>query len=770
MDHHTQKHPYRTTRKKNHTTHHKKTKKQSKKLPNNKLKDDFYTTINKNWLYVHKYVYNSSKKDSVSRFSLLQEKVDKQIIHIINKICRVHSHSSPVLSNIKKIYDAVIETKPSTIEARLNGYLFELNNFIKKGCEYSKTPNNHAKYDTEYYNFLAWMNKHQFPMFIKWIMDYDVKNTSKYISYIINNGFSFGLKKMYVSKIKSDQKEIAIYKKLYIENVDSLLHYILGDNHCFNAEDIYDIERKMAEYLYEDNIKITFENSYHKISKSELKEKYNFNMNKFVDSLFYSIHKNDCNNYSHNQNSTQPHNNIYERFIILDNVKYMQYALKETYNKWHTKEWHGYFIYKIISTAIPYHKDLCRIHSIFFNNVNELVINVKKKKNMDYIYEDFHFNVDYNTITTNNYDMLYYANDKHSLIKIFNKSCKLSEIANFNVTEIMNMEINKLYMKYYKHEKEIVLVKKLIEIIKKVFRNRLIRSTWLSSNTIKHVLQKLDKINIVIGTKSTWDPDPDCDFTNVDSYGNYHKYTQWLTEQKLKKYFNHDKTDMLEKYKNKWDRNNGLNTFSVNAYFSFDKNELFIPNAILQPPYIDVNKSMIYNYANIGTLIGHELMHAFDDQGYKYDENGNFAGSGWWSPEDVKKYKEKQDKIIHFYENVAKKDHIIVSANISIGENLADIGGFLIAEEALVDHLVENKIYGEKQNIHLMEFYKYYAQYWQSIKKPKLYKNMNLLNPHSIAKYRVNCVLITSDRFNKIYDIQKNDKMYLENFTEYHIW
>lgn len=237
----------------------------------------------------------------------------------------------------------------------------------------------------------------------------------------------------------------------------------------------------------------------------------------------------------------------------------------------------------------------------------------------------------------------------------------------------------------------------------------MIRSTWLSSNTIKHVLQKLDKINIVIGTKSTWDPDPDCDFTNVDSYGNYHKYTQWLTEQKLKKYFNHDKTDMLEKYKNKWDRNNGLNTFSVNAYFSFDKNELFIPNAILQPPYIDVNKSMIYNYANIGTLIGHELMHAFDDQGYKYDENGNFAGSGWWSPEDVKKYKEKQDKIIHFYENVAKKDHIIVSANISIGENLADIGGFLIAEEALVDHLVENKIYGEKQNIHLMEFYKYYA-------------------------------------------------------------
>ena len=69
-----------------------------------------------------------------------------------------------------------------------------------------------------------------------------------------------------------------------------------------------------------------------------------------------------------------------------------------------------------------------------------------------------------------------------------------------------------------------------------------------------------------------------------------------------------------------------------------------------------------------------------------------------------------------------------------------------------------------------MEFYKYYAQYWQSIKKPELYKNMNLLNPHSIAKYRVNCVLVTSDRFNKIYDIKKNDNMYLNHYEEYHIW
>ena len=750
-----------------HKTRHSKTKKHFHKVPNKNLKDDFYTTINKNWLHMHKYVYHSTKRDDINRFSLLQEKVDRDIVHIINKVCSARSHSSPALSNIKKIYNAVIHTQPLTVEARLNEYLFQLNNHIKKGIEYGQHHIDRVKYDTEYYNFLAWMTHNQFPMFIKWYVDPDLKHSSKYISYINSYGFTYGLKKMYVSNHRTNHKEIANYKKMYIENVDSLLNYILGENNCYNAEDIYNVEKNMAEYLYDDNMKITFETSYNKFAVSELNKKFHFNMNKFVDTLV------DCTHiYSPNEKHATKHATKHERYVILNNVKYMQYALNEMYDKWHTKTWQGYFIYKIISTAIPYHRGLCKIYSIFMNNIN----NVGKphphktqylteadpdpesqQQNSNIIYDD-------------NLPNMYEFNDNHNLINLFHKTCNPKKIALSNVTDIMNMEVNKLYIKYYKHEKEIEFVKKMMVSIKNVFRKRLVRSTWLSSNTINHILQKLDKINIVIGTKSKWDADPDCDFTNDDSYGNYQKSKEWITAQKINKYFCDDKENILEKYKDKWNRNHGLNTYSVNACFNFDTNELFIPNAILQPPFIDINKSMTYNYANVCTLIGHELMHAFDDQGHKYDENGNFGGSGWWSPEDTKKYKEKQDKLIHFYENVAKKDHIVVSANITIGENIADIGGFLIAEEALVDHLIENKIYGEKQNIYLMEFYKYYAQYWQSIKKPELYKNMNLLNPHSIAKYRVNCVLVTSDRFNKIYDIKKDNKMYLNHYEEYHIW
>ena len=92
MVHHTKKHPYRTIHKKNNRIHHNKTKKHPYKhpykKPNKNLKDDFYTTINKNWLHIHKYVYHSTKRDDINRFSLLQEKVDKQIVEIINKIFR----------------------------------------------------------------------------------------------------------------------------------------------------------------------------------------------------------------------------------------------------------------------------------------------------------------------------------------------------------------------------------------------------------------------------------------------------------------------------------------------------------------------------------------------------------------------------------------------------------------------------------------------------------------------------------------------------------
>ena len=761
MVHFTKKYNRRThhnsTHKTKHRTHNK-TKKHFHKVPNKNLKDDFYTTINKNWLHMHKYVYHSTKRDDINRFSLLQEKVDRDIVHIINKVCSARSHSSPALSNIKKIYNAVIHTEPLIVESRLNEYLFQLNNHIKKGIEYGKLHIDHAKYETEYYNFLAWMTHNQFPMFIKWYVDPDLKHSSKYISYINSYGFTYGLKKFYVSKNKHDYTEIANYKKMYIDNVNSLLNYILGGNNCYSAEDIYNVEKNMAEYLYDDNMKITFETSYNKFAVSELNNKFHFNMNKFVDSLVLGATK---------------HSIKHERYVVLNNVKYMQHALNDMYHKWHTKAWQGYFIYKIISTAVPYHKGLCKIYSIFINNIN----NASKYKTqyLTESYEYYHHESqseshNFNVIYDDNKDNIYEFNDNYNLTNLFNKTCNPRKVALSNICKIMNMEINKLYMKYYRHEKEIEFVKKMMVSIKNVFRKRLVRSTWLSSNTIEHILKKLDKINIVIGTKSKWDSDPDCDFTNDDSYGNYQKYKEWIAEQKIKNYFYDEKINILEKYKDKWNRNHGLNTYSVNACFNFDTNELFIPNAILQPPFININKSMTYNYANVCTLIGHELMHAFDDQGHKYDENGNFGGSGWWSSEDTKKYKEKQDKLIHFYENVAKKDHIVVNANITIGENIADIGGFLIAEEALVDHLIENKIYGEKQNIYLKEFYKYYAQYWQSIKKPELYKNMNLLNPHSIAKYRVNCVLVTSDRFNKIYDIKKDNKMYLNHYEEYHIW
>jgi len=222
MVHRTKKHNHKSNHRTHHNTRnkttHNKTKKhtykQPYKQPKKKLKDDFYTTINKNWLHMHKYVYHSTKRDDINRFSLLQEKVDREIVEIIKKICKARSHSSTPLSNIKKIYDAVIHTESSTVETRLSEYLFQLNNFMKNGAEYSQTHNNnHAKYETEYYKFLAWMTHNQFPMFIKWYVDPDLKRTSTYISYINSYGFTYGLKKMYVGKNKHDHKEIANYKK-----------------------------------------------------------------------------------------------------------------------------------------------------------------------------------------------------------------------------------------------------------------------------------------------------------------------------------------------------------------------------------------------------------------------------------------------------------------------------------------------------------------------------------------------------------------------------
>jgi predicted metalloendopeptidase len=161
---------------------------------------------------------------------------------------------------------------------------------------------------------------------------------------------------------------------------------------------------------------------------------------------------------------------------------------------------------------------------------------------------------------------------------------------------------------------------------------------------------------------------------------------------------------------------------------------------------------MAYNMANIGIIIGHEIMHSFDDDGCKYNEHGSYED--WWAPEDLKKYKVKQNEIMKMYLEMAKKDNIKIDAKMTLGENLADIGGFKNVEQAFMDYLTEKQIFGLEYDKQLKNFYTYFAKEWRSSIRAKFAESRINYDTHSIAKYRVNISLGFSHNFHRVFNIE----------------
>ena len=234
-----------------------------------------------------------------------------------------------------------------------------------------------------------------------------------------------------------------------------------------------------------------------------------------------------------------------------------------------------------------------------------------------------------------------------------------------------------------------------------------------------------------------------------------------------------DKNDSKKLPKDVWDKSEGVNTYDVNSYYIPKTNEIVIPNAILKPPFFDIEKNIIYNLANIGTIIGHELMHSIDNTGIEYNENSEYKN--WLSDKDILLYNSKIKHFKKIYENTGKIDNIKIDGNLSLGENISDIYGFLLCEELLINILKKDmlkthekyetpdQIMNNKIENSMKEFYCLYAKKWKTteeIIKKKKYLNINV---HSNEKYRVNNVLSMSPMFRKIYGIKKGDKMYIEN-------
>ena len=212
-----------------------------------------------------------------------------------------------------------------------------------------------------------------------------------------------------------------------------------------------------------------------------------------------------------------------------------------------------------------------------------------------------------------------------------------------------------------------------------------------------------------------------------------------------------------------------MNPQTVNAYYNPTTNEICFPAAILQPPFFNPDADDAVNYGAIGVVIGHEMTHGFDDQGRNYDKDGNLID--WWTAEDAVRFKERADKLVDQYDQIIVIDTLHANGRFTLGENIADHGGLLVAHQAYLNSLKGKETPAPIDGFtNEQRFFLGYATLWGQNIRPEEIRRRTKIDPHSLGKWRVNAALRNIAPFYAAFDIKEGDPMFMAPADRVFIW
>ncbi|MCB2377682.1 M13 family metallopeptidase [Hymenobacter sp. BT635] len=269
---------------------------------------------------------------------------------------------------------------------------------------------------------------------------------------------------------------------------------------------------------------------------------------------------------------------------------------------------------------------------------------------------------------------------------------------------------------------------------------------WMSAATKAEALKKLNAFTVKIGYPDKW---KDYSALNIsrDSY-----VQNVLASRMFAANFDNSKLGKPID-RNEW----GMTPPTVNAYYNPPMNEIVFPAGILQPPFYDPKADDAVNYGGIGAVIGHEITHGFDDQGRQYDSQGNLRD--WWTKEDAEKFDQRAAIVGTQFDAFTPLDSVHVNGKLTMGENLADLGGLNIAYTALQKAMAgkpKTKIDGFTPE---QRFFLAYAQIWRTNQRPEAIRQQVLTDPHSPAQYRTNGPLQNMPQFFEAFGCKDDAKM-----------
>ena len=276
---------------------------------------------------------------------------------------------------------------------------------------------------------------------------------------------------------------------------------------------------------------------------------------------------------------------------------------------------------------------------------------------------------------------------------------------------------------------------------------------WMSAPTKTKAEDKLQAVTNKIGYPDKWRDYSTLTITRGDAVGNARRAEAFERHRDLAKIGR--PTDKQE-----WD----MSPPTVNAYYNPQDNTVNFPAGILQPPYYDPHMGDAVNYGQAGGLEGHELTHGFDDEGRQFNGDGNF--SEWWTPTDEKKFKQRADCVVKEYDGFVAVDDLHVNGKLTLGENIADIGGVRLGYLAWQHRLQEPGVKPEGDLDGMtpaQQFFAAYAQSWCSSTRPETMRLRVETDPHSPEEYRVNGVVENMPEFQQAFGCKAGQPMVSAN-------
>jgi len=294
---------------------------------------------------------------------------------------------------------------------------------------------------------------------------------------------------------------------------------------------------------------------------------------------------------------------------------------------------------------------------------------------------------------------------------------------------------------------------KLVNALEKALGQDIERLDWMSPVTRKEALTKLHAIEDKIGYPARWRDYSTLNIVRGDAAGNALRSARFEWARQLAKIGK--PVDRVE-----WI----MTPMTVDAYYDPQLNTISFPAGFLQPPFFDKRMDEAVNYGGIGSVIGHELTHGFDDQGRKFDAQGNLRD--WWTPEDAKAFTQRADCLVEQYDGYVPVDDVHLNGKLTLGENTADNGGLRIALMALLNTLAEEKHTPDGRIDGFTPEQRVFLGFGQSRcaqLRPEMLRTMALTNEHSTPVFRVNGVVSNMPEFQKAFGCKSGQPMVRAN-------